>query len=94
MIILFPLLCAKSFARSESDLRNLLKHDCGSCHGLTLRGGLGLPLTSERVRQLPESYLFEVIRNGKAQTAMPPWNKILNDEEIRIIIRFLKEGPR
>ena len=28
----------------QAELLHLLRHDCGSCHGLTLKGGLGPPL--------------------------------------------------
>ncbi|NJL24299.1 MAG: cytochrome c [Calothrix sp. SM1_5_4] len=79
-------------ARTEIELRRLVRHDCGSCHGLTLRGGLGPELSQERIRKLSDTYLFEVIKNGKAGTAMPPWKAILTDPEIKTIIVYLKDG--
>lgn len=67
----------------RQELEHLLRHDCGSCHGLTLRGGLGSPLTTEALSGKPYQYLYEVIRNGIPGTPMPPWSAVLEDADIR-----------
>ncbi len=36
----------------QQELLHLLKHDCGSCHGMTLKGGLGPDLTTKRLNLL------------------------------------------
>ena len=74
----------------KQELSYLLEQDCGSCHGLTLKGGLGSPLTAEALREKPSEYLFAIIRNGVPGTPMPPWSALLDDDDIRWIVQLLK----
>jgi cytochrome c55X len=74
------------------ELRYLVRQDCGSCHGMTMRGGLGPPLTPEALDGKPSELLAVTIRDGRAGTAMPPWRKFLSDEEIAWIVNELTEG--
>lgn len=69
-----------------------VKQDCGSCHGLTLAGGLGPDLRAARLHTLPPEYLFAVIKNGIADTPMPPWQRFFTDEEIQWIVEQLQAG--
>jgi cytochrome c55X len=71
-------------------LRHLLIQDCGSCHGLTLAGGLGPPLQSERLANLPVEFLAYTILNGRPGTAMPPWSAFLTESEGLWLARELK----
>jgi cytochrome c55X len=73
-------------------LTNLVRHDCGSCHGLTLRGGLGKPLTAERLTQWDRDQLAQVILDGVPGTPMPPWDRLLTKSEARWIADALKSG--
>lgn len=79
-------------ADRQSELKHLLLHDCGSCHGMTLKGGLGPALTPEALLNKPEDYLFYVISNGRPNTPMPPWKPILSDMDIQWLVSTLKEG--
>ncbi|MEX2488813.1 MAG: cytochrome c [Pseudomonadales bacterium] len=74
------------------DLVNLLKQDCGSCHGLTLRGGLGPALTPEALKGTPDDVLVATILYGRPQNAMPPWSDILTRQEVEWIVDRLREG--
>lgn len=74
----------------QTELRDLLKNDCGACHGLTLQGGLGLPLKPENLAGKPNEYLIEIITNGRKETAMPPWKSFLNQNEIAWLVQLLK----
>lgn len=76
----------------RAELRRLVQQDCGSCHGLTLRGGLGPALTAGALRGRPAAELAAVIRHGRTGTAMPPWAPFLTAEEIEWIVNGLKEG--
>lgn len=76
----------------QQELVHLLKHDCGSCHGITLKGGLGLPLTPEALAGKPVELLENIINNGLPDTAMPPWNQILSAEEIRWLVHYMTKG--
>ena len=65
----------------QQALLNLLKHDCGACHGLKLKGGLGPSLLPEALADKSDEYLLEAIQEGKPGTAMPPWKKFINKDE-------------
>jgi cytochrome c55X len=77
----------------QAQLAHLLTQDCGSCHGLTLAGGLGPALTPQALDGKPAEYLALVILHGRAGTAMPPWRPFLTPAEADWIARRLKE-PR
>jgi cytochrome c55X len=75
-------------------LRHLLIQDCGSCHGLTLGGGLGPPLQRQTLTDKPVPYLAAVILHGRPGTAMPPWSALLSATEGEWLARELKgENP-
>ncbi len=48
----------------QSELDNLFEQDCGSCHGLTRRGGLGSPLLPEALADKSDEVLVEIILDG------------------------------
>jgi len=76
----------------RAELLYRLKQDCGSCHGLTLKGGLGPPLLPMAIGDRPDDVLVEVIRDGVPGTPMPPWGFELSDAEAQWLVRRLKEG--
>lgn len=75
-----------------SELRHLVKQDCGSCHGLTLRGGLGPALTPEALGDKPKEAMLATVLHGRPGTPMPPWSNMLNREEATWIIELLYRG--
>ncbi len=77
----------------QAELRNLLAQDCGSCHGLRLRGGLGPPLRGAALAGKPASYLAATILFGRPGTAMPPWQPFLTEEEAVWLANLLLEQP-
>jgi cytochrome c55X len=79
-------------SRSRADLENLVLQDCGSCHGMTLKGGLGPPLRPENLGHLPEEAITAIIREGVPGTAMPPWKPLLAPADIEWISHQLKVG--
>lgn len=79
-------------AARQRELRHLLLHDCGSCHGLTMRGGLGRPLLPETLSGRSDAALVEVIMQGVRGTAMPPWRGELTEEEAAWMLRELRRG--
>jgi cytochrome c55X len=76
----------------QDELRHLLLHDCGSCHGLTMRGGLGRPLLPEALAGRSDDALAEVILQGIRGTAMPPWRDELTAGEALWMVRELRKG--
>jgi cytochrome c55X len=76
----------------QRELVRLVRQDCGSCHGMTLKGGLGLPLTPEALRERPFDGLVATVYYGRPGTAMPPWKTILSESEAEWIVRQLMRG--
>ena len=83
---------AEISASREGELMTLLLHDCGACHGLTLRGGLGPPLRPAQIAWKSEEVLAEVILDGVPGTPMPPWRVEIAPEEAAWLARLLKQG--
>lgn len=79
--------------RRQQALIYMLHQDCGSCHGMRLTGGLGPALLSAELQQKPDSYLRQVISKGVPNTAMPPWDNILEPAEIDFLVTYLKQMP-
>ena len=76
----------------QSELLNLLKQDCGACHGTKLKGGLGPPLTVKALRQKDSTYLATTILYGRPGTAMPPWQDFLTVSEAKWLVQNLRTG--
>ena len=76
----------------KSELTHMVKQDCGSCHGMTLKGGLGPALLPENLEGKPLLFLQNTILYGRAGTAMPPWKTLLTEQEVLWISQQLKAG--
>jgi cytochrome c55X len=76
----------------QSELLSLLRHDCGSCHGLTMKGGLGPPLLPADLDGKTEQVLVETILDGRPQTPMPPWRSELSETEAAWLVERLRQG--
>lgn len=79
-------------ADRQQELLRLLRHDCGSCHGMQLTGGLGPALTVAAVQHKPDRYLTTTILDGRPQQAMPAWRGILNEDDAAWLVTQLKTG--
>ena len=69
-----------------------LRQDCGSCHGYTLKGGLGPPLIPAALRGKDNDALAEVIIHGLPDTPMPPWAFEISKDEATWLVRQMKKG--
>ena len=78
----------------QSTLRNMLNHDCGACHGLTLKGGLGPALLPEALAGKPDDFLISTILNGRPGTAMPPWQPFMNRDEAAWLVGILRNSDK
>ena len=76
----------------QNELLYFIKHDCGSCHGMTLKGGLGPALLPETLAGKPKSFLVHTIMEGRQNTAMPPWKSMLTHNEASWITDQLQQG--
>jgi cytochrome c55X len=95
LIASLPVTVGQVLAASDIDTRELVRlvrQDCGSCHGMTLQGGLGTPLTPEALANKPAETLAATILYGRLGTAMPPWKTLLSEAEANWIVERLQEG--
>ncbi len=76
----------------RAELVHLLRHDCGSCHGLTMKGGLGPPLLPESLAEKDRAALVATVLEGRPGTPMPPWKHELAEAEVRYLVDLLVEG--
>jgi cytochrome c55X len=76
----------------QAELVRLVRQDCGSCHGLTLQGGLGPALLPATLAGKPSDSLAATILHGRPGSAMPPWRRFLNEAEADWIVSNLKKG--
>jgi cytochrome c55X len=76
----------------KTQLNHIVKQDCGSCHGMTLKGGLGPALLPENLEGKPVLFLQHTILYGRKGTAMPPWKTLLTEQEAFWISQQLKAG--
>lgn len=96
MLVITAVLAKASLAgepstERQSVLRNMLNHDCGACHGLTLKGGLGPALLPEALAGKPDVFLISTILNGREGTAMPPWQPFMNRDEAAWLVGILRK---
>jgi cytochrome c55X len=81
-------------ADRAASLENLVRQDCGSCHGLTLAGGLGPDIRADALDGIPADVLADVILDGRPGTAMPPWRPLISEAEAAWIAEYLLEGNK
>jgi cytochrome c55X len=93
-LLAFQILIADSICaeRADPELKHLLKHDCGSCHGMSLKGGLGPPLTKDLLLSRNRNEIQGVILNGRPGTAMPPWRSLVTESEANRLAEILIKG--
>ncbi len=80
--------------RAPAELERLVLQDCGSCHGLTLKGGLGRPITPEVMQHFDREDLRDIILDGIPGTAMPPWRQVMTESEAMWIADYLQGRER
>ena len=71
-------------------LELLVRQDCGSCHGMTLKGGLGPDLRAKRLSNTAPDSIASIILNGVPGTPMPPWKGLLSEQDALWIAQYLK----
>ena len=90
-LVTMPLLAEPDGVRQQQ-LLYLLQQDCGSCHGMQLKGGLGPALLPEDLLGKPDALLVNTILYGREGTAMPPWQPLLSEPEVQWLVERLRQG--
>ncbi len=93
LVAAIPALAEVAAPRAKA-LEHMVIQDCGSCHGLTMKGGLGKPLTAAALEGAAPETLATIILDGVPGTAMPPWRPLLTDEEADWIARYLLKDEK
>lgn len=90
----FPVTAADQPANPSrrAEIVNMVRQDCGSCHGMTLRGGLGPSLEARTLADKDTGQLQFVILNGRRGTPMPPWKDFLTETEVAWVVDMLMQG--
>nr|WP_166487100.1 cytochrome c [Cupriavidus necator] len=83
---------AQPLPARQAELARLLRDDCGACHGMTLQGGLGSPLTAAALTGKPRDGLVATVLQGRPGTAMPPWQPFMTQDEAQWLIERLQAG--
>lgn len=98
-LIMLAVLCAapgaSSLAQSQPDptaLERLIRQDCGSCHGMTLKGGLGPDLRQASLSGRQPETIAQIILDGVPGTPMPSWRPLLSEAEALWIANYLLDG--
>ena len=92
LLLASPTLAGEIPAGRAAELEHLVVQDCGSCHGMTKKGGLGSPLTRDAIAHYDADILSGVILDGVPGTAMPPWRPLLSEDEALWIAQYLLKG--
>ena len=71
-----------------------MRHDCGSCHGMTLKGGLGPDIRAAKLSGWSRTDLILVILDGVPNTPMPPWRPLISETDAAWIADYLLKGGR
>lgn len=88
-------IAAEPNAARQKELVHLVRQDCGSCHGMTLKGGLGPALLPENLRDKPADGLAATIFHGRPGTPMPPWKGFMSEAEAAWIVeKLMSEFPQ
>lgn len=88
----FPALAGDPAPARQHELLYRLEQDCGSCHGLTLKGGLGPALLPDAIADKPDDALIDTILLGRPGTPMPPWGIEITESEAEWLVGRLRSG--
>jgi cytochrome c55X len=92
LLLAGPSMPAEPSAARQKELIHLVRQDCGSCHGMTLQGGLGPALLPATLAGKPAEGLVATIIGGRPGTPMPPWHRFLAEDEAQWIVAKLMTG--
>lgn len=77
-----------------SQLERLVRQDCGSCHGMTLKGGLGPDIRAAALAGSDPASIAAIILDGVPGKPMPAWRPLLSEADARWIADYLVKEVR
>lgn len=92
MLWALPAAAGEPASPRQKELLYLLEQDCGSCHGLKRKGGLGPSLLPQDIADKPDEGLVDAILQGRPGTPMAPWEFEISEDEAFWLVRQLRNG--
>lgn len=92
LLLATPALAGEPTRARQNELLYLLEQDCGSCHGLRLKGGLGPALLPADLADKSDETLIDAILKGRPGTPMPPWDIEISEDEVEWLVGRLRSG--
>lgn len=71
------------------DGKALYREHCEACHQIDGEGGIGLPLSTIKLRHVSNAYLEKTIRMGRPGRIMPAYRE-LSDAQVKAIIGYMR----
>lgn len=90
LLFLFILSLFATQVSAAPDGRGLYLQYCAACHQMDGSGGIGLPLVASKLKDVPDSYLFNTIREGRVGRIMPAF-QALSDAQVNAIVKYLRK---
>lgn len=81
-------------AERQQELQKSLQQNCTVCHGPSFEGSIGPALTAKALAAKDEQMLVTTIMDGRPGTAMTPWGMMFKENEIRWMVKFLRNGGK
>lgn len=91
MAVALPAFASPDAVR-QRELVRMVRQDCGSCHGMSLKGGLGPALLPADLADKPADGLVATILHGRPGTAMPGWSRFMDEAEAEWVVARLQLG--
>ncbi len=96
IVVIIGLLTSSFYinVRAQTNAEQLFSRYCASCHGDKRLGDIGPALLPENLHRLRKKQAAKVIKDGRIATQMPAFNKQLNAEEIRLLVKLIYSPPK
>ncbi len=92
LLLAIPAFASPLSPERQKELAYMVRQDCGSCHGLQFKGGLGPAIRPSDLKGKDAKALERIILDGSPGTAMPPWRPLLTEPEAAWIVEQLQKG--
>lgn len=83
------ILCLALPVHAAPDGSQLFRDYCESCHKINGQGGIGLPLSNEKLAYVSDRYLEKTIRLGRPGRIMPAYQE-LSTAQVTAIIAYIR----
>jgi len=90
LILIGLLVWMVSSVQAAPNGRDLYFQFCNACHQMSGQGGIGLPLSAEKLDDVSDEYLTKTIRLGRPGRVMPSFNA-MSDAQIQAIVSYLRK---